>query len=1132
MNTCARWFCILVFFAVGGGALSADPGEELFERRVRPLLIEQCGKCHGAEKQWGGLRLDRREALIAGGEQGPAIEPGHPERSLLVAAIRRDGALQMPPDEALSAEQVAAIEQWIQLGAPWPANATGSDDGRLQRQRSHWAYQPIRAAAVPVVAQADWNQNPIDAFVEQQRATHGLRGSPPADRRALIRRLTYDLTGLPPTPAAVERFVADNRPQAVERLVDELLESPAYAEHWARHWLDVARYADTKGYVYGREERFWVHAGPYRDWVVKAFQQDLPYDQFLRLQIAADQFAPDDPSAAAAMGFLTLGRRFLGVTPDIIDDRIDVVTRGTMGLTVACARCHDHKYDPIPTRDYYSLYSVFLNSREEYVPLGPIETGNEAVDQELAKRQQAFTDTYQQRCAEASDRARRKVADYFRAQLDLASVIPEGFDVILSADDLIPAYVRQFDTYLSAPARLSDPLFIPWRQLAQLPSARFSAEAATLIAQWRTADEGQINRRVLAALEPAPASLAELVERYAGLFSEIDQAWRAQLAAAEQQHVDPPTRLADDHDEAIRQFLFDPHGPCSVPAEPLVSTEGLFESAACEALWRLRGEIDRHLINQPQSPKFAVRLVDRDWQRPAFVFRRGNPKSRGDAVEPRFLSLLAPSDTTPWTHGSGRRELAEAITDPQNPLTARVWVNRVWQHHFGEGLVLTPSDFGIRAEPPSHPELLDWLATEFIRSGWRTKHLHRLIVLSRTYQQSSSGPLDAAQRIQAEQFDPGNRWLWRMPVHRLSFEELRDSWLASAGWLDQQTGGRSTGLFDPSGSGHYRRTLYCLVDRQFLPGVLRVFDFPNPDLHIPKRSETTVPQQALFAMNHPFAAHVTRGIVQRAHAEAAAAMKSTSGGNVTGSPSANLRERTAQLDALYRLLFQRVPTPTEQQRLLKFLDLPVEPEPPRPATASDWQYGWGELDHEKGQLKQFQRLPHFTGSAWQGGAEWPGGGLGWLQLTAEGGHPGNDLAHAVVRRWTAPRDGRYAIESLAIHEVEAGDGIRCHIVASRGGFLKSISLHKAQEPLSIESIDLQAGDTLDFIVDIHGNLNSDQFLWAPVIKALPSDAPTSQEPSTTWDARTDFAGPPVLRLSRWEQLTQVLLMSNEFLFVD
>jgi hypothetical protein len=1132
-----RWGSAVVllalwFFIAGGSLVASDPDGtatlenlDFFEKSVRPLLLNVCGECHGEKKQWGELRLDSRSAIVKGGESGAAIVPGDPDQSLLIAAVRHEDGLEMPPDGKLTAEQIGDLERWIREGARWPDEPNGPVEPALAA-RSHWAFQPIGNPAPPDLEDA-WCRTPIDRFILEKLTEQGLRPAPVADRRSLIRRLSYDLTGLPPTPEEVEAFVRDDDPDAYSRLVDRLLASPHYGEQWGRHWLDVARYSDTKGYVYAREERFLVQAPAYRDWVVRAFQEDLPYDRFLLLQIAADQVAPEAPEELAAMGFLTVGRRFLGVTHDIIDDRIDVVTRGTMGLSVSCARCHDHKYDPIPTADYYALYGVFQNCTERLVQIGePAERTDEYVtfEEELHKRQRALEEKLAESRTEAADRVRARITEYLLAQLELEKYPEESFGQILSPDDLIPAFVRRWQQFLSDAQERDDPVFKAWHRFASIGglddplsgrpdgtpgggSPSFPEDNARAVCQElaREAEKGTVHPLVVERFASPPESMREVAERYGELFTEIDRQWRETLASASTTGATPlPTGLDDPDAEALRQVLYGPHSPCRVPEEAIVTTEYYFDTRRTEALWKLQGEVDRWLINSPLAPPFAVAVVDRETLIEPRVFRRGNPATRGETVPRRFLSLL--SEQPPFAHGSGRRELVEAIVDPDNPLTARVWVNRVWQHHFGAGLVSTPSDFGLRAAAPSHPELLDWLARWFMQQGWRTKDLHRLIVHSTVYRQQSARPESDETVSRAAELDPENRLLWRMNPRRLSFEEFRDTLLAVSGDLDRSIGGRATDLFAAT---HRRRTLYGLIDRQFLPGVLRVFDFANPDLHIPQRSETTVPQQALFAMNHPFMAERARTLVSRL-------------------PETNSEK--VRVDELYRLAYQRAPTPLQRQAALEFLSAAEEsPLPVDPPETRDWQYGYAAIDPEAGTLGEFRPLPHFTGAAWQGGPDWPDGQLGWVQLTAEGGHPGNDLNHAAVRRWRAPRAGTFRIRSTVTHEPAVGDGIRCWIISSRQGVLKQAAVHQRQEPFHLDSIDVQAGETIDFVVDILENLNSDQYLWTPVIELVSAEEETA---ATTWDARRDFRGPPVSRLTPWEQLAQVLLSANELMFVD
>jgi hypothetical protein len=935
---------------------------------------------------------------------------------------------------------------------------------------AHWAFQPVTSPEPPRVENDKWIRTDIDRFILARLEQKGLRPAPGADKRTLIRRAAFDLVGLPPTPEEVAAFERDNSRHAFSNVVERLLASPRYGERWGRHWLDVARYSDTKGYVYAREERFFVHAFTYRDWVIRAFNEDLPYDRFLLLQIAADQLVPVGSPDLVAVGFLTGGRRFLGVTHDIIDDRIDVVTRGTLGLTVACARCHDHKYDPIPTQDYYSLYGVFHGCDERLVPLAASE------DKELAEKRKKYAEKLTERREEANARLRARVGDYLAAQLELKNYPEEGFDQILSADDLIPFSVRRWRDFLRQTQGKPHPIFGPWNALAGL--ADFGKEAPAALTRALTATN--LNPLVAAAFSDAPKTMREVAERYGKLFAD----------AAKDTNSPGATEL--------RGFLQDPRSPTAVPNTGVANTEYFFPTSVCEELWKLQGDVDRRLI--ALGTPAALVLADREPEPNPRVFNRGSASRLGEEVPRQFLQLIAGPKREPFRQGSGRLELARAIARADNPLTARVMVNRIWQHHFGAGLVKTPSDFGLRAETPSHPELLDWVARRFIAEGWSVKAMHRLIMASAVYQQGSVNSNVQSGKSLASA-DPDNRLLSHFPVRRLEFEALRDAMLAASGELDTTLGGKPVELLE---AGNKRRTIYALVDRQFLPGTFRTFDFANPDIHVSVRHETTVPQQALFFLNGNFAANRAKALARRFADEPP--------------------ERRVQ--QFHQALYQRAATKSEVAAALRFINAAKSDPPPvpPPIRQTQWRYGTGEYDESAKRLKSFTPLPHFTTSAWQGSSQWPGGETGWAQLTAAGGHPGNTRAFACVRRWVAPRDATVNITGTLKHEPEPGDGVRGFVVSSRHGELKAATVHKSKADLSATNIVVKAGDTLDFVVDIGGTLNNDQFLWAPVISA----------DGTNWDARAEFTGPMPAphHLSPWEQYAQVLLLANEFAFVD
>ena len=1126
----------------------ARADDEFFERRIRPVLVEHCYPCHSAtsEKLKGGLRLDTRDGLRRGGESGPAIVPGDVEASRLIQAVRyTDEHLQMPPRKGggkLSAAQIADLETWVKLGAPDPRVEAISTLKSQTSNSPHWAFLPPQAAPLPRVKAKSWPQSPIDHFILAKLEANGLEPSPPADQRTLIRRATYDLIGLPPTLEEIDAFLRDKSATAFAKVVDRLLASPHYGERWGRHWLDVARYSDTKGYVYDREEKRFVHAHVYRDWVVRAFNRNLPYDEFLLAQIAGDQLpAPPAPATAldsplAAMGFLTVGRRFLGVMHDIIDDRIDVLMRSTQGLSVGCARCHDHKFDPIPTRDYYSLYGVFHNSTEQTVPLltnAPPTKEFEEYAKGLREREEKLAATFAKKRTDLTDRLRARCADYLTAVLDVAKLPSEEFYAFIAPDDLNPVIVRQWEAFLFKTREKFHPVFAPWHAFAALPAQDFAERAGELYEKFASIrnPRERVNPLVLQAFAgDPPRSMRDVAERYGRVFSSVDRAWRDAVKTAATNPTAPPVAL-DPNQEPIRQVLYGPDSPASIPNGAVVDLEWFFDEGTREALAKLQGEIDRWIIKSPGAVPHAVILADRPACKNTRVFVRGNPAKKGEEAPRQFLQVLAGPERQPFQHGSGRLELARAIASRDNPLTARVMVNRVWLHHFGAGLVRTPSDFGTRCEPPTHPELLDWLAVRFMADGWSVKQLHRLLMNSAAYRQGSSesvisrsvfsaaskggrtGSLNTESLItdpkRAATLDPANRLLGRMNPQRLDFEAMRDSLLAVTGELDPAVGGKAAELFSPT--PNLRRTIYGYLDRQFVPGVLRLFDFANPDLHIPQRSDTTVPQQALFFMNSPF-------VVERARA-----LSRRPGMSATNPPSERINQ-------LYRLVLRRPATARETDAGLNFIQSAATAPPPKPPepVVTAWQYGFGAFDAASGRVTNFTALPHFTGDAWQGGPAWPDAKLGWVQLTAEGGHAGDDVAHAAISRWVAPRAGAVSISGGVRHEETAGDGIRARLVSSRSGLLGEWILHNQKAEAKADAVPVQPGDTLDFLVDIHGTLNSDNFKWSPAIKMVVG---TDGE----WSAKREFCGPtqpPPPPLSAWEQYAQVILLSNEFLFVD
>jgi mono/diheme cytochrome c family protein len=729
------------------GQAPSKAGLEFFENKIRPILANNCYKCHSsqASKLKGGLSLEYHESILKGGDDGPALVPGNPDNSLLIKAVRyQDPDLQMPPKgNKLPDAQVADLVAWVKMGAPDPRSAGKEMAGASwsKERRQHWSFQPIKRVAEPEVHDTNWVANPVDAFVLAKLEQNDMKPNPPADRRALIRRATYDLTGLPPTPEEVQAFVEDKSPAAYSNLVERLLASPQYGERWGRIWLDTARYADTKGDInQNKDEPLYPYAWTYRDYVVRSFNEDKPYSRFVMEQIAADRMQGASTTNLAALGFLTLGPHFNDNKNDIINDRIDVVCKGFLGLTVTCARCHDHKFDPIPTKDYYSLRGVFDS------------------------------------CVEPTQ------------------------EPLLAA-------VKPTEEYRAFSKKLGD------------------------LEQSLNTDEAQMK----------------------------------ELKEMKIKRNDPKSKDVQKDANQVRR------------------------------------QIARLEMTDPGSPPCATAIYDSLKPHDSPVYLRGEAENKGDIAPRRFLEILSPRNRTPFHVGSGRLELASAIVSPNNPLTARVLVNRVWLHHFGQGIVSTPDDFGNQSDPPTHPELLDYLAAHFMQDGWSIKKLHRVIMLSNTYQQSS------ATNPRYAQSDPQNHLLWRANMQRLDFEEIRDSVLALGGQLDLTMGGAPVQLELGEGGFSHRRTIYGMVDRHNLPEVYGQFDFANPDITTGKRYETTVPQQALFMMNNPLVVELARRLVNRTE------FKDLSG-------------QEPRIKFLYERIYQREPTDVEIKLGADYIDESPAPE--------------------------------------------------------------------------------------------------------------------------------------------------------------------------------------------------------------
>ncbi|MBS0264178.1 MAG: DUF1553 domain-containing protein, partial [Planctomycetes bacterium] len=1003
--------------------------------------------------------------------------------------------------------------EWVKQGAPFPKTQQAAAPGLgelatpagINRARAeHWAFQPIQRPPLPTIQNRSWGEHEIDRFVAARLEAHDLSPSPPADRRTLLRRAAFDLVGLPPTMEEVAAFENDQSENAFAKVIDRLLASPAYGERWGRHWLDVARYADSKGYVF-TEERKYPYSYTYRDYVIRAFNEDLPFNQFIIEQLAADQLPlGDNKRALAAMGFLTVGRRFGNNQMDIIDDRIDVVSRGLLGLSAGCARCHDHKYDPIPTDDYYSLSGIFASSVEpgELPQIGE-PVANEAYQQyerELARLNGEIDKYITEQLVALIDELRTHSPDILPFVVDKdAKGVPDTVKLAVASDEARREIVNRWRAYLAEKGTAPHPVFGPWHELQKLPSEGFGPAAQALIDNLHVEPDAQprTNPHVKAALSAAaPQSMRDVAVAYGKLLVEIKNQW-TKLLMETPAGTAAPGGLADPAAEELRQVLYAEKNPTAVTREEF---RRFVNRAVRDKLTEKNRAVATFQANSPAAPPRAMVMYDAPQPTQPHVLIRGNPGRPGKQVPRRFFQVVSGVDSPGFQKGSGRLELAQAIASPSNPLTARVIVNRVWMHHFGKGLVGTPSDFGFRGSPPSHPELLDYLASVFIEEGWSIKKLHRRILLSKTWQQAS------ADRPEARKIDPENQWLWRMNRQRLEYEPMRDALLFVAGRLDMTSGGKAVDLFSKPFTT--RRAVYGFIDRQDLPGTFRVFDFASPDVSTPMRPQTTVPQQALFGMNSAFAVEQARALAARPEVAAATATQE-------------------KIRRLYQLTFGREPEPAELAVGTQFLETPQSHERLLPSV---WQYGYGEFDLVANQVREFTPFPYFQDGVWRGGPQLPDPNLGWLLLNAQGGHPGSHSKLTVIRRWRAKRAGVVKVVATLSHASEMGDGIRGHIVSSRRGQLGEWTAQHGQVETNLEQVEVEEGDLLDFVVDCRANESYDGFGWAPTIELVAQDGSATLR----YEAAVDFRGPQPLpqKLSVLEQYAQALLLTNEFVFVD
>ncbi len=946
------------------------PASELtFEKHVRPILKTHCLECHGGGEEFEGqLDLRLRRLMLKGGESGAALVPGDPEESLFLQQIREG---EMPPnDTKLKPVELATLEKWVAAGAktarPEP-KTLGKGLGITAEEREFWSFQPIRRPKVPEFAASDRVRTPIDALLLAEMKKRDVSFSADADKETLLRRAYFDLIGLPPSPEQVKAFLADDGADAYERLIEALLASPHYGERWGRHWLDAAGYADSEGY--SNADAIRSYAYKYRDYVIRSFNADKPFDAFIQEQLAGDEMVapphknlePEQIEKLVATGFLRMAADGTGSganTPEarnqVVFDTVKIVSTSLMGLSVACAQCHDHRYDPIPHEDYFRLRAVFepaLSPAQWRVP--------------SQRRVSLFTDADRQKSAEIEAEAGKVAAEKSKKQ----------------AEYMAAALDKELKNY-------KEPLRGKLRAAYQTPGNK------------RTDEQKQF-------LKANPA-----VNIHPGVLYQYNQP-----AADDLKKYD--ARIA-----GIR---------AKKPVEDFV-----------RVLAEVPGQVP-----------------------PTHLFHRGDYRQPKGELSPAGLTIAAPAgaDQTipandPKITTTGRRlEFARRLTNGKHPLVARVLVNRFWMHHFGRALVGTPGDFGRLGEQPSHPELLDWLASEFMERGWSLKQLHRTIMTSTAYRQSS------VRESERDARDPANITYWKKPIQRLDAEVVRDRILAVSGRLSAKMFGPPAAIkADDTGQvivsdSEGRRSIYVQVRRSQPVAILTAFDSPVMQTNCERRPTTTAATQSLMLMNSDFILAEAGRFAQRVRDEAAE---------------------------------------KHDPSVVKGLAIADE------HRDNVWQIGYGSVDEKSGRTGAFALLPHWTGSAWQGGSKLPDAKLGWVTLHGSGGHTGNDQQHAAIRRWIAPRDGVLTIAGKLSHGSDQGDGVRGRIVCGESGLAGEWIAKNGEAATAVAQRTVRKGSTVDFVTDCRGDSGFDSFSWT--IDLTLKDA--GGKPLGSWNAAAGFHGPP------------------------
>ena len=850
----------------------------LFEKHVRPTLIDQCIRCHGEKKQQGGLRLDSREGWMTGGDSGPAIVPGDPDRSLLVNAVRYDNAdLEMPPKGVLPEKTIAAIEEWVKLGAIDPRNSDastlpGDAAPSVEEGREFWSFQSIQSPRIPKVKDQAWPVTNIDRFVLARLEREGIKPVAQADKRTLVRRVYYDLIGLPPTPEQIEKFVADESPNAYANLIDQLLASPHFGERWGRHWLDVVRFAESSG---GGRTLLFPNAWRYRDYVIESFNDDIPYDQFIKEQLAGDLVQPqdwrDERRKLTATAYLLLGPTNYELQDkdilemDVVDEQLDTIGKSMLGMTIGCARCHDHKFDPIPTEDYYALAGILKSTKamihsnvstwnKVELPVSPQE---ERVYREHETQLAALRDQIK-----ATEKELEKLGgtpkskQYDGKNRDIDSSKIEGIVI----DDAQAELIGEWTSSTSVPR------YVDGKYIHDGTAGKGDKKAIYRVKvpeagkyEVRIGYSPSTNRSTRVPIHVHHAGGEAIVRINQKKTPEIDRAFTSVGVYAFDPKEEIRVVISNEGTEdgvviADAVVLISSDTSKSTPSKPIDTPKDQAKEKQRKLVEQNIKELNDNLKQlEKDGPKRPVAMVTADDEDAGdiHVAIRGIVHNKGPVVQRGVLQVASSNPRPAIPDGqSGRAELAQWIASRDNPLTSRVMANRIWHWLIGQGIVTSVDNFGSMGAAPTHPELLDYLADTFVEESWSVKSLIRRIMMSRVYRLSSQNDPDLAS------VDPDNRLLWRMNRKRLRAEDFRDTLLFVGGSLDTDFGGPNITKGTGSEYGYQfkstRRSVYVPVFRNRLPEIFEVFDFADPNIQRGKRTSSTIASQALLLMNHPF----------------------------------------------------------------------------------------------------------------------------------------------------------------------------------------------------------------------------------------------------------------------------------------